>query len=100
MWHSRQIYGSFGISGFYKGLQAAVFRAMILNACQLGTYDHVKHTILRMKLLRDGPICHFVSSICAGIVMGIATSPVDVIKTRLMNQSTGNTLKIIFMFSL
>jgi len=35
--------------------------------------------------LKDGPLCHFASSICAGIVMGIATSPVDVIKTRLMN---------------
>lgn len=48
VWHSKAIYGSFGISGFYKGLQAAVFRAMILNACQLGTYDHVKHAILRL----------------------------------------------------
>lgn len=62
---------------------------MILNACQLGTYDHVKHTILRLQLLKDGAGCHFASSIVAGIVMGIATSPVDVIKTRLMNQSTG-----------
>jgi len=62
---------------------------MILTAAQLGTYDHIKHTILRLHLLTDGPACHFASSICAGIVMATATSPVDIIKTRLMNQPTG-----------
>jgi hypothetical protein len=71
-------------------VQANVFRAMILTAAQLGTYDHIKHTILRLHLLADGPACHFSSSICAGIVMATATSPVDIIKTRLMNQPTGN----------
>jgi Zn-dependent protease len=88
-WHTKTVYNSFGITGFYKGVQANVFRAMILTAAQLGTYDHIKHTILRLKLLSDGPSCHFASSICAGIVMATATSPVDIIKTRLMNQPTG-----------
>ena len=89
-WHARSVYENFGVAGFFKGLQAAILRAMILNACQLGTYDHVKHTILRLQLLKDGAACHFASSICAGLVMAVATSPVDVIKTRLMNQPTGN----------
>jgi solute carrier family 25 protein 14/30 len=85
-WHTRTVYHNFGLTGFYKGLQANVFRAMILTAAQLGTYDHIKHTILRLNLLADGPSCHFASSICAGVVMATATSPVDIIKTRLMNQ--------------
>ncbi len=61
-------------------------RAMILNASQLGTYDHIKHTLLNYNIVKDGLTCHLASSICAGIVMAIATSPVDLVKTRLMNQ--------------
>lgn len=94
-WHTKTVFSNFGVIGFYKGLQANVFRAMILTAAQLGTYDHIKHTILRMKLLHDGPACHFASSICAGIVMAIATSPVDIIKTRLMNQPVGKLMIVI-----
>ncbi len=32
-WHLRDLYQLNGISGFYRGLQANVTRAMILNAC-------------------------------------------------------------------
>ena len=60
-------------------------RATILNMCQLGTYDSVKHSIIRNGVLSDGAGCHLMSSLCAGIVMAVATSPVDLIKTRLMN---------------
>jgi hypothetical protein len=84
-WHARAVYTNFGFIGYFKGLQAAIIRASIVNACQLGTYDHVKHAILRLKLLKDGPLCHFASSMTAGVVVALATSPVDVIKTRLMN---------------
>ncbi|TNV76456.1 hypothetical protein FGO68_gene8735 [Halteria grandinella] len=87
LWHSKSVYQQFGMVGFYNGLQANVLRAMILTASQLGTYDQIKHTLLNLGIVKDGPMCHFMSSMCAGIVMALATSPVDIIKTRLMNQS-------------
>jgi hypothetical protein len=32
-WHSKLIRSTIGIEGFYRGLQATIIRAMILNAC-------------------------------------------------------------------
>jgi len=89
VWHVKDLYSQNGIIGFYRGIQANVCRAMILNAMQLGSYDHIKHTIINFGLLEDGIKCHLVSSICAGIAMALATSPADIIKTRLMNQPSG-----------
>lgn len=57
----------------------------MLNATQLSTYDHVKHTLINHGLMVDGKKCHFVSSFCAGVCVALITSPVDVVKTRVMN---------------
>ena len=48
IWHARTVHDNFGLTGFYKGVQANMLRASILTAAQLGTYDHIKHTILNM----------------------------------------------------
>ena len=57
-----------------------------MNATKLATYDHIKHSLINYKILEDGYPCHFVSSVCAGVCIAIVTSPVDVVKTRLMSQ--------------
>ena len=63
-----------------------MIRAIMLNATKLATYDHIKHYIINHKILTDGYACHFVSSLCAGFCIAIVTSPIDIIKTRIMNQ--------------
>ncbi len=80
------MYHHWGIKGFYKGIEATIIRAILLNATKLATYDHIKHTLINTKLMKDGNGCHFVSSVCAGICIAVVTSPVDIIKTRIMNQ--------------
>jgi len=81
------IYHKEGIRGLYKGVWPNTERAAILTATQLASYDHIKQTILKTKLIEhDGLILHFTASIGAGFVCALSTSPVDVIKTRLMNQ--------------
>lgn len=62
-----------------------MIRAALLNATQLSTYDQVKHTILNNEYMTEGKNLHFVSSFCAGIAVAIVTSPIDVVKTRVMN---------------
>lgn len=57
----------------------------MLNATKLATYDHIKHTLINLKILHDGYLCHFVSSVCAGVCIAIVTAPIDIIKTRIMN---------------
>lgn len=59
---------------------------MLLNSTKLATYDHIKHYLINSKLLHDGYACHFVASVCAGICIAVVTAPVDIVKTRLMNQ--------------
>jgi len=85
-WHIKEIFNHSGLLGFYRGVSATVVRATLLNSTKLATYDHIKHTLLNLQLLEDGMFCHFVSSVLAGICMAVVTSPMDLIKTRIMNQ--------------
>mmetsp|Transcript_16881 Transcript_16881/g.28601 ORF Transcript_16881/g.28601 Transcript_16881/m.28601 type:complete len:137 (+) Transcript_16881:62-472(+) len=86
-WHISDVYRHSGsIAGFYKGVQPTMLRAMLLNATNLGTYDTIKHEIIRREILEDGLYCRYISSVFAGFFMALSTSPVDNIKTRVMNQ--------------
>ena len=59
---------------------------MHASAPQIPVYDHVKHTILNNGLMTEGVRLHIFSSMVAGFVTALTTSPVDVVKTRIMNQ--------------
>lgn len=49
-------------------------------------YDHVKHSILDLGWLKEGYPLHFCSGVVAGFGVAVTTSPVDTLRTRLMNQ--------------
>lgn len=66
-----------------------MWRAMILNAVKLGTYDTVKHKIIDDGYMKDGIPCQFTASCIAGFFMSVATTPIDNVKTRIMNQHKG-----------
>ncbi|XP_020895834.1 mitochondrial substrate carrier family protein ucpB isoform X2 [Exaiptasia diaphana] len=77
-----------GVRGLWTGVGPTVQRAAILTATQIPSYDHTKHTLINHKIMKEGPPLHVVSSFVAGLVAAGATSPVDVVKTRIMNQAT------------
>lgn len=83
------IYREEGLKGLYKGVGPTTLRAAVLTSAQLSSYDHTKVILRRMNILPDGPYIHLIASIVAGLVTTTATSPVDVIKTRVMNASHG-----------
>ena len=66
-----------------------IIRNSIINAAEIATFDQVKEMILQRNLLEDGIPCHLVSSAVAGFTACIVGSPVDVLKTRLMNAKVG-----------
>ena len=74
-----------GIKGLYRGVSANVQRAIVLTATQLPSYDHTKHTLLSFNN-KESILLHFVCSMVAGLCSATTTSPIDVIKTRLMSQ--------------
>eukprot|EP00397_Hematodinium_sp_SG-2012_P050034 GEMP01057966.1.p2 GENE.GEMP01057966.1~~GEMP01057966.1.p2 ORF type:complete len:162 (+),score=37.55 GEMP01057966.1:578-1063(+) len=83
-----------GASTLYRGVGPTITRACIVTTFQLGTYDQAKELLLRVGI-KDGVTCHFSASLLAGFFASVASNPVDVIKTRIMNQPTpspGNPL--------
>lgn len=80
------VYKTQGISGFYKGMQANVMRACVLNATKMGCYDIVKNKIKDSGIVKEGIPLQFVSAFTAGFFMTCTVSPFDIIRTRLMNQ--------------
>jgi len=78
-----------GILGFWVGVQPNVARCFIGNACEIGCYDEAKTRLVGSGLIPDGPAGHFAASAIAGTISAIFSTPVDVVKTRLMAQAGG-----------
>lgn len=74
-----------GVTSLWRGSSLTVNRAMLVTASQLATYDQIKETILEKGIMRDGLGTHVTASFAAGFVAAVASNPVDVIKTRVMN---------------
>ncbi|XP_010526663.1 PREDICTED: mitochondrial uncoupling protein 5-like [Tarenaya hassleriana] len=74
-----------GVTALWRGSSLTVNRAMLVTASQLASYDQAKETILAKGLMKDGLGTHVVASFAAGFVAAVASNPVDVIKTRVMN---------------
>lgn len=74
-----------GVTSLWRGSSLTVNRAMIVTASQLASYDQIKETILEKGIMRDGLGTHVTASFAAGFVASVASNPVDVIKTRVMN---------------
>ncbi|XP_057783863.1 mitochondrial uncoupling protein 5-like [Salvia miltiorrhiza] len=74
-----------GIASLWRGSSLTVNRAMVVTASQLASYDQFKEMILEKNLMRDGLGTHVTASFAAGFVAAVASNPVDVVKTRVMN---------------
>ena len=74
-----------GVASLWRGSSLTVIRAMIVTASQLATYDQIKEAILEKGIMEDGMGTHVAASFTAGVVAAVASNPVDVIKTRVMN---------------
>ena len=85
----RMIYRSEGISGLWKGLGPNVVRNSTVNATELVCYDTIKDLLMKHLNFQDNLICHFYSAFGAGFCATVVASPIDVVKTRIMNSSAG-----------
>ncbi|XP_061336812.1 mitochondrial uncoupling protein 5-like [Gastrolobium bilobum] len=74
-----------GVTSLWRGSSLTVNRAMLVTASQLASYDQFKEMILEKGVMKDGLGTHVSASFAAGFVAAVASNPVDVIKTRVMN---------------
>eukprot|EP01116_Phalansterium_solitarium_P021393 TRINITY_DN6632_c0_g1_i1.p1 TRINITY_DN6632_c0_g1~~TRINITY_DN6632_c0_g1_i1.p1 ORF type:complete len:307 (+),score=55.28 TRINITY_DN6632_c0_g1_i1:196-1116(+) len=78
-----------GLLGLYKGVLPTTQRAAVISAAMMPVYDQTKHFLQRHELVqRESFAAHFISGLTAGFCMTVVTSPIDVVKTRLMRQAS------------
>lgn len=74
-----------GPSSWFRGWLPNASRAAVMTAGQLATYDTFKRLLLDYTPMGDNLTTHFSASFLAGLAAATATSPIDVIKTRIMS---------------
>lgn len=87
-----------GVSSLGRGVGPNVFRAILMNASQLASYDFFKAELLKTPYFNDNIYCHFTASFAAGTVATTVCSPADVLKSRIMNASgpgSNSTMAVI-----
>lgn len=84
-----EIHRTGGVSGFYRGLEANIMRAMVLNGTKMACYDVIKQKINDAGVVPKGLATNFCAAFSAGFFMACTVTPFDMIRTRLMNQPMG-----------
>lgn len=82
------IYNVEGIPGLWKGVGPNIIRNSVITAAELATYDEAKQKLLSVGF-KDDIRTHLMCGTLAGFVATVVGSPVDVTKTRIMNQKIG-----------
>ncbi|KAL3690707.1 hypothetical protein R1sor_004358 [Riccia sorocarpa] len=78
-----------GVKALWTGLGPNVARNALINAAELASYDQVKQTLLKLPGFSDNVVTHILSALGAGFIAVCVGSPVDVVKSRMMGDSTG-----------
>lgn len=81
----RTIYVTEGLRGMYTGCLPAIQRAALVNLGELTTYDTAKSYFV--TVFGDTLSCHVSSAVCSGFFASLCSTPADVAKSRIMNQT-------------
>uniref|UniRef100_A0A2P2I1V7 Kidney mitochondrial carrier protein 1-like n=2 Tax=Hirondellea gigas TaxID=1518452 RepID=A0A2P2I1V7_9CRUS len=79
------IYRQEGVKGLWRGVGQTAQRAGVIVGVELPMYDWCKLYFISNGL-PDAASTHFMSSFIASLGGAIASTPIDVVRTRLMNQ--------------
>lgn len=82
-----------GLMSWFRGVLPNSLRASAMTASQLASYDTFKRLMIAYTPMTDNLATHFTASFLAGLTAATVTSPIDVIKTRVMSAS-GKSISI------
>lgn len=81
-----------GIFGFWKGVGPTIGRATALAAAELASYDEAKMRFQKHGIItQDGLPLHASTALVSGYISTVASSPFDVVKSRVMGQPLDST---------
>ena len=85
----KKIIKTSGFKGLYSGLLPNIYRNGSMNCFELSSYDSLKsYGIKKFNINPDSKIYHMSCGSIAGIIAISLASPIDVAKTRIMNDSS------------
>uniref|UniRef100_A0A096MF54 Solute carrier family 25 member 30 n=1 Tax=Poecilia formosa TaxID=48698 RepID=A0A096MF54_POEFO len=73
----------------FQGVSLTAQRAAIVVGVELPVYDITKKHLILSGHMGDTVYTHFLSSFVCGLAGALASNPVDVVRTRMMNQRGG-----------
>lgn len=82
----RRIVREEGVAGLYKATGASVARSMVGTSVNLTSYTLIRENAVARLGAGDGPVTDVCTALLSGLLTTVAMSPVDVVRTRLMNQ--------------
>ena len=85
----RQIVRAHGLKGLWTGWGPNTIRCSIFNAAEIASYDQYKQILIQTGVFTDKLPCQALSALGAGLTACLFGSPVDVLKTRIMNAKPG-----------
>lgn len=83
------------VKGWFRGVWPNSMRAAAMTASQLASYDSAKRMLLATTPLTDSLEAHLIASFMAGVAAATVTSPIDVIKTRVMSSHGGKLTTVL-----
>jgi|UniRef100_A0A6C0BPV2 solute carrier family 25 oxoglutarate transporter 11 len=90
----KNTYNNEGILSFWNGVQYTMTRAVIVTACQFSIYEQMKQELSDFGIFNSR--CVFMmSSIGSSITTGLLSNPLDLCKTRNMNNIKNSSISNI-----
>lgn len=89
----RWLYAREGAVGFYKGIQANLLRACVLNGTKMACYDQLKEYL--ESRFSAGLGTQFGAAFGAGFLMALTVSPFDMVRTQLMNGQSSSVVSCV-----
>lgn len=74
-------------------------RNSIINAAEIASYDQYKQIATQNVGMSEGMHTHLLCAAAAGFNAAVVGSPVDVIKTRMMNKTPGQPTSLFSIIS-
>lgn len=87
-----RMYREEGVRAMFRGLGPNCTRGVLMTSSQMVSYDSFKAVLVNhLGMNPDKKVTHFSASLLAGLMATTVCSPVDVVKTRIMNAQASHT---------